>query len=128
MYGQQAPPPQAPPWQQPPPGYGQPAYRPFPSQHNAPRKPWPARHKALTAILGLAALIVIIVIVTSATDSPKPLTAFQQCVQAYEQHPSETAQQIIPATPGCRTIPLGQAKVTALMDAAQDENPATAQP
>lgn len=58
----------------------------------------------------------------------KPLTAFQQCVQAYEQHPSEDAQQIVPDTPGCRVSPVGQAKVTALFDAARDDNPATVTP
>jgi hypothetical protein len=56
------------------------------------------------------------------------LTDFQQCVQAYEQHPNEDARQVVPETPACRVIPLGEAEYGALNDGAQDDNPATAEP
>jgi hypothetical protein len=56
------------------------------------------------------------------------LTNFQKCVQAYEQHPNEDARQVVPDTPACRVIPLGEAEYGALNEAAQDDNPATAEP
>jgi hypothetical protein len=66
---------------------------------------------------------------SSASPAATPkLTDFQQCVQAYERHMNEDARQVVPDTPACRLIPLGEAEYGALNDAAQDDNPATAEP
>lgn len=82
------------------------------------------------AVIAVCVIVIIAIALSGGSKSaggPK-LTSFQQCVQAYEQHPNETAQQIVPSTQGCRVIPLGEAKVTALMDAANHDNPATVKP
>jgi hypothetical protein len=78
-------------------------------------------------IIGAAAAAAIAGLTACSSPAPR-LTSFQQCVQAYEQHPNETPIQVVPATPGCRVIPLGQAKIAALWDAARGDNPTTAKP
>jgi hypothetical protein len=73
--------------------------------------------------------LILIAVIGTMLQKPAPkLSDFGQCVAAYEAQPNEDAQQIVPATPACRVIPLGQAEVTALFDASHHDNPATARP
>jgi hypothetical protein len=90
-----------------------------------------ARRRARVALLGVAPAVGLALAIAGCgggAPAAKPLTPFQQCVKAYEQHPKESGNAVVNSTPACQKISSHEATVTALTEALKKVKPTKAKP